>query len=182
MTDIQLILDCLNHHKIRATYGAVGELMGIPAIGVGRYLGNPRAEASWIVSASSGKPSGYDQSEYHPALFHRQEVLRKGQALQKLLGGKTLETPAQKKTSAVPPPASKVISHRAIDSDYQIAGIDLAWISEKNGSGIAIGVIADRKITLQELHCGIIGLENVQRILDSCRTLRGVAVGGRRDQ
>jgi hypothetical protein len=60
MVDIEQILACLNRDQIRATYGAVGEVMGIPAIGVGRHLGESRAEASWIVSASSGKPSGYD--------------------------------------------------------------------------------------------------------------------------
>ena len=49
--DIRTILAGLNTHQIRATYGAVGELLGIPAIGVGRYLGDPRAEASWVVSA-----------------------------------------------------------------------------------------------------------------------------------
>ncbi|RLA45635.1 MAG: hypothetical protein DRR42_19160 [Gammaproteobacteria bacterium] len=159
--------------------------MGIPAIGVGRHLGESRAEASWIVSASSGKPSGYDQSNYHEALFSRHEILRNGPDLRKLLDGNIQETPAQSKPPAPalptrlkssPLPTSIGITHNSINTDYRIAGIDLAWISEKNGSGIAIGLLSDKQITLEELHCGVIGLGNVTDLLDRTHNLRGVAV------
>jgi predicted RNase H-like nuclease len=139
-------------------------------------LGNPRAEASWIVSASSGKPSGYDPSDYHPTLFTRPEVIRKGQDLQKLIGGEIREKPLRKNGLSPLPPLSTVAHHSSSGSGYQVAGIDLAWISEKNGSGIAIGVISENQITLQELHCGIIGLDDVKNILKSCSHLQGVAV------
>jgi hypothetical protein len=185
MVDIQQILACLNSDQIRATYGAVGEVMGIPAIGVGRHLDESRAEASWVVSASSGKPSGYDQSNYHKALFSKHEIIRNGSELRKLLGGRVQEIPAQPKLSATtvstrskssPFPASNVVTHSPTNTDYRIAGIDLAWISEKNGSGIAIGLLSDKLITLEELHCGVIGLDNVTGRLDRSHNIRGVAV------
>ena len=33
---LELILAALNRQKVRATYGAVGELLGLPAIGVAK--------------------------------------------------------------------------------------------------------------------------------------------------
>jgi predicted RNase H-like nuclease len=185
MIDIQQILTCLNKNQIRATYGAVGKVMGIPAIGVGRHLGELRAEASWIVSASSGKPSGYDQSDYHEALFSKQEIIKDGHELLELLGDRIQDTHVQPKpstrTSATPlksrqSPISRVISHNSTETGYRVAGIDLAWSTEKNGSGIAIGLLSDKQVILEELHCGVIGLNNVTDILDHTQKLQGVAV------
>ena len=45
----QAILDALNREKIRATYGAVADVLGIPAGSVGQILGMRRPEASWVV-------------------------------------------------------------------------------------------------------------------------------------
>ena len=45
------ILDCLERKRIRATYGAVGAVIGRPARGVGAALGKRRQRASWVVNA-----------------------------------------------------------------------------------------------------------------------------------
>lgn len=68
------------------------------------------------------------------------------------------------------------IIRNSTKTDYRVAGIDLAWNSEKNGSGIAIGLLSDQQITLEELHCGVIGLGNVTGLLDDTHDLRGAAV------
>ena len=65
--DLDGILAALNHHRQRATYGAVAALVGQTP----RLLmhGRPRAQAnSWIVSKSSGRPTGYADADVHPEL------------------------------------------------------------------------------------------------------------------
>jgi predicted RNase H-like nuclease len=180
--DIQPILDYLNRHQVRATYSAVGKVIGVPAIGVARYLGSPRPEASWIVSAATGSPSGYKPSERHSALYDQPQVIRSGKELIDLLGG----IPPQSIESSNPSPPRKVVRKKepvttivrlpTASQNVQLAGIDLAWMSDKNGSGIAIGYITEIGLTLQQLHCGVIGLDNVKSIIESARKLRGVAV------
>jgi len=75
------ILEFLNHEQIRATDGAVADALGVPARSMGTALGARRPEASWIVAADSGLPAGYDQTEMHPALFTRQDVIRSANEL-----------------------------------------------------------------------------------------------------
>ena len=72
------ILRFLNREQIRATYGAVGDLLGIPTQSVGDYLETPRIETSWVVTKSSKVPSlraGYKPSEIHPALKNNPHVI-----------------------------------------------------------------------------------------------------------
>ena len=61
-------------------------------------------------------------------------------------------------------------------NNYRIAGIDLAWNSERNGSGIAIGLLSGKQVSLEDLHSGVIGMGNVTGILERAHNLRGVAV------
>lgn len=75
------ILSFLGAEEIRATYGAVGQVLGLPAIAIGSRLGARRVEASWIVSTTSGLPTGYSKAETHPALLRRSEIIRTGQEL-----------------------------------------------------------------------------------------------------
>ncbi len=44
-------------------------------------LGSRRPEASWIVSAENGLPTDYDQTEWHPALLSRGEIITSGRTL-----------------------------------------------------------------------------------------------------
>jgi alkylated DNA nucleotide flippase Atl1 len=75
---LQAILEFLNRERIRATYGAVAEALGIPVRSVGRALGTRRQEASWVVNAKSGKPTKYGPGETHPALRQRPGIIRTG--------------------------------------------------------------------------------------------------------
>ena len=58
----------------------------------------------------------------------------------------------------------------------RLAGIDLAWISEKNGSGIAIGEIAGNRLILESIETNVIGLNSIISIKESVNNLTGVAI------
>jgi len=78
---LEEILALLNAEEVRATYAAVAEALGVPPRALEARLSPRRPEASWIVSAENGLPSGYDQSEWHPALLSRAEIITSGRAL-----------------------------------------------------------------------------------------------------
>src|SRR5262245_199072 len=71
----------LNEEQIRATYGAVGEVIGVSPRALGTYLGPHRPEASWVVSAENGLPADYNETEWHPALLSRGEIIASGREL-----------------------------------------------------------------------------------------------------
>src|SRR5210317_1218589 len=116
---IEKALRALNEHKIRATYGAVGQYLRIPAIAVSNLLGARRPEASWVVSAASGRPTGYEPHECHRDLQWNSDILRSGEQLQALLA-----TQSNLKKATV----TNIKLRR-------LAGIDLAWQTQCNGSG-----------------------------------------------
>lgn len=79
---IEQVLDFLNAHKIRATYTAVGEAIGVDRTEVGKYLGERRPRASWVVYAGSGEPAGYDDpADKDPSLFDDNHVIDSGHEL-----------------------------------------------------------------------------------------------------
>lgn len=80
--DVNDILAFLNDRKIRATYGAVAALVGVNAQSLGAQLQDRRTEASWIVNASSGLPTGYGVDQMHPALLDNPEIIRTATELQ----------------------------------------------------------------------------------------------------
>lgn len=68
------ILSTLNQHRQRATYGAVAALVGQTPRQVMRD--KPRARNnSWIVSKTSGRPTGYADADLHPELTANETVL-----------------------------------------------------------------------------------------------------------
>jgi hypothetical protein len=68
------IVDVLDQHHQRATYGAVAGLLGRPATFL--MSGIERAPRySWIVNQESLKPTGYSPEQTHPALEARRFVL-----------------------------------------------------------------------------------------------------------
>ena len=75
------VLEFLNAEQVRATYGAVGELLGVIPRAMGSQLGPHTAERSWIVSAGTGLPTDYSRDEMHPALLRTDEVIGSGIAL-----------------------------------------------------------------------------------------------------
>jgi hypothetical protein len=61
---------------------------------MGALLGPRGPEASWIVSASTGLPTDYSQSDMHPALLSKSDIITSGIAL-------TLRLESWKKRSAI---------------------------------------------------------------------------------
>lgn len=74
-SDLQRIVDHLNKRKIRATYSAVADALGVMPQSMGPLLGTRRPEASWIVNKETGEPTGYHESELHPELRSKSEIL-----------------------------------------------------------------------------------------------------------
>jgi len=79
---IDEIIDCLNREKIRCTYGAVAKVLGIIPVAVGKLLGKPRKEASWVVNEKTRLPSGYN---LHPDLLRNPELITEARELERLL-------------------------------------------------------------------------------------------------
>ena len=79
---MEQVLFVLNKYKIRATYSAVTSAI-YPEYqdstsfvkGISQLLGNRRPYASWVVSKSTGKPTGYAEDECHRELFLNDTVL-----------------------------------------------------------------------------------------------------------
>ena len=69
------VLCYLNANCIRATYGAVGGVIGVPAQSVGKYLGNIRPQASWVVRKKDGRPTGYSDQQEHRLLYRCKRVI-----------------------------------------------------------------------------------------------------------
>ena len=88
------ILCELSKRKMRATYGAVGCILGVLARGVGKCLGDPRPKASWVVAGSTnkkkgrekGKPTGYSKHERDPRLYCNRDYIKSCSELRKFLG------------------------------------------------------------------------------------------------
>lgn len=68
------IVTVLSKHRQRATYGAVGGLLGRPARSV--MMGQAKCrENSWVVSARTGRPTGYDPHETDPHLMDNPDII-----------------------------------------------------------------------------------------------------------
>ena len=78
------ILDCLERERVRATYGAVGAVIGRSARSVGAALGKRRKRASWVVNARTGVPTDYDPTEKHPDLYLTSHIIKTGEELRRL--------------------------------------------------------------------------------------------------
>jgi len=85
---VDSIVAVLARHAQRATYGAVGGVVGLPARSV--MSGCARTPAnSFVVSAKAGVPTGYAGSECDPALKSRAGVIDTATALSHWLGQRT---------------------------------------------------------------------------------------------
>ena len=78
------VLETLNKHRQRATYSAVGDLVGLHALSVMQGLTKgPRY--SWVVSRQTGLPTGYAESEIDPDLRLHPKVLKSRTELEEWL-------------------------------------------------------------------------------------------------
>ena len=75
------ILDFLNHRKMRATYGAVANYLGVLPRSMGHLLGEPSQRASWVVSATEELPTNYPAELIHPDLHRISLVIATAEAL-----------------------------------------------------------------------------------------------------
>ena len=89
---IETILAYLNAVPVRATYGAVGDVLGVRPQVVPRLLGTRRPEASWIVNGSTGEPTGYTPEQVDPRLAGT-HVIRSGDELRRCLEGHAAAEP-----------------------------------------------------------------------------------------
>ena len=78
------VLTALNKHRQRATYGAVGDLVGLPAQSLMHGL-TKGPQYSWVVSKSTGMPSGYAESEIDSHLRLQSRVLKSRAELEEWL-------------------------------------------------------------------------------------------------
>ena len=82
---IERILAALNDQKVRATYSAVGDLLGVHPKLVSQQLGNRRPEASWVVSKSTGMPTGYLDANCHKELQTNPRIIGTADELAELI-------------------------------------------------------------------------------------------------
>lgn len=72
--NLERILDALNHHQQRSTYGAVADLLGTTLRSL--MQGCPRNQRhSWVVNQKTGRPTDYPASAIHPDLLRCSRVL-----------------------------------------------------------------------------------------------------------
>jgi hypothetical protein len=92
MSDAKLdeILNLLNKHRQRATYGAVGAVVDRPASFL--MAGRPRDQRhSWIVNRETELPTGYGEDDMHPDLRSNPHVIKSSQQLESWLEEVTLK-------------------------------------------------------------------------------------------
>ena len=77
------LLAYLNIARVRCTYGAFGDVLGVPARSVGWFLGEKRREASWVVNSSCFMPTDYNASQKHPNLTRRRYKFLNSVALER---------------------------------------------------------------------------------------------------
>jgi hypothetical protein len=84
---LERIVTFLNAQHRRATYGAVGEALDLPPQTVGGMLGQRRPETSWIVSAETLEPTGYEAPEKHADLHEHPDAITTGLELLRRMSG-----------------------------------------------------------------------------------------------
>lgn len=78
------ILDLLNQHRRRVTYGAVAKVLNKPPTFLMAGRGRDRRH-SWIVNSRTGLPTGYEPDQMHPELMADPDVIHTSEALQEWL-------------------------------------------------------------------------------------------------
>jgi hypothetical protein len=77
------IIKYLSKHKVRATYGAVAEVLGVLPLSMGARLGPHNKEASWIVAAKTGRPTGYAAGDIDPDVLKSTVLISDGAELRR---------------------------------------------------------------------------------------------------
>jgi hypothetical protein len=82
---ITVVINYLNEVKTRCTFNAAAEAIGITPQSLKKQLGEPRPEASWFVSPTSGEPIRYTDSEKHPELYRTTRIITSAKVLKRNL-------------------------------------------------------------------------------------------------
>ena len=82
---VNAALTALNQNKIRCSYLALAEFVGVKPQGVSTFLGDHRPEASWVVSLKNKLPTNYDRADWHPELRSNRRMIYSGEDLEKLI-------------------------------------------------------------------------------------------------
>ncbi|WP_237445055.1 hypothetical protein [Sinobacterium norvegicum] len=82
---ITTIVNYLNEVKTRCTFNAAAEALGITPHALKKQLGEPRPEASWLVSPTTGDPIRYTDSEKHPELYRTTRIITSAKVLKRNL-------------------------------------------------------------------------------------------------
>jgi hypothetical protein len=81
MITLDQVLDLLNKHHQRATYGAVAELVGGHARSV--LQGRKRNwRHSWVVNQDTGMPTEYPRGMIHPSIADHPEIIASSEELE----------------------------------------------------------------------------------------------------
>jgi hypothetical protein len=81
---LEEILEALDRHHQRATYGAVAEILGRdPRSLFSGYVRSPRT--AWVVNKSTGLPTGTKEDDYPPALLQNKHVINASSELREWL-------------------------------------------------------------------------------------------------
>ena len=82
---IDMVMNYLNEVKTRCTFNAAAEALGITPNALKKQLGDPRPEASWFVSQTSGDPVRYTDSDKHPELYRTARIITSSKVLKRNL-------------------------------------------------------------------------------------------------
>ena len=133
------VIHFLNGHRIRATYGAVAELLGVLPISMGARIGPHTREASWIVSGETGFPTGYAPDEIHPDVLPSTPLIRSGTDLASEMAQVADSTSRQLLPEMPPLPPSAFDAPTKLNPAYLVAGPAVAglWSLGAGGGDLA---------------------------------------------
>lgn len=78
------VLDALERHHQRATFGAVAGILGVEPLSL--FKGRARtAKTSWVVSKATGLPTGTKEDDYPPRLLENKRVINSPEDLRRWL-------------------------------------------------------------------------------------------------
>lgn len=82
---LEKILDCLNSTCCRATYKAVGDIIGVFQRNVELELGDCCPRNCWVVNKETGQPSGYTASQMDPRFDRKSRLLTTARELRQFV-------------------------------------------------------------------------------------------------
>ncbi len=83
-SDLDEILERLEHYRQRATFGAVAGFLGCQPYTL--FDGYPRnRRTSWVVNKDSGEPTGFNKSAMHPDLHKNPHIITNSNELKRWL-------------------------------------------------------------------------------------------------